>query len=213
MSYQSVCVAKITSALEYRLKRLHEDGHVIATFRKPYKAQWKPYTRAWGDDDWDGNTSVVVASGLDSISSPENSVEDRYGQDLIQQMSQLSINTEYNTETASAEAQDQQRLYQEEQREANKREIERKREERFQLEQQRQKQEQLRQEQRKRDYQREQERLAKQREGNRKQQQQQIPSPKPQKELLVSKWAIGVNPEELMPEDSLSSKQWKPTRS
>lgn len=38
MSYQSVCVAKITSALEYRLKRLHEDGHVIATFRKPYKA-------------------------------------------------------------------------------------------------------------------------------------------------------------------------------
>ncbi|RKL25356.1 hypothetical protein BFJ72_g14036 [Fusarium proliferatum] len=134
-------------------------------------------------------------------------VEDRYGQDLIQQMSQLSINTEYNNETASPEAQDQQRFYQEQERQANERELARKRGERFQLEQQRQKQEQLHREQRKRDYQREQERLAKQREDNRKQQ-QQSPSFDLGNGVPVPQWALGVNPE-----DSLSSKQWKPMSS
>ncbi|KAF5612270.1 uncharacterized protein FSUBG_1589 [Fusarium subglutinans] len=134
MSYHSVCVAKITSALQYRLKRLHEDGHVMETFTKPYKTQWKPYTRAWREDNWDGNTSVVVSLESDSITSLENSS----GQDLAQRMAQLSINTGQGHKTASAEAQDQQRLLQEQQRLATEQELARNREERLQMAQQRQ---------------------------------------------------------------------------
>ncbi|KAF5549341.1 hypothetical protein FMEXI_4328 [Fusarium mexicanum] len=215
MSYHSVCVAKITSALEYRLKRLHEDGHVMATFTKPYKAQWKPYTRAWGEDDWDGNTSFVVPLESDSITSSENSD----GQDLAQRMAQLSINTEQGFRTASAEAQDQQRLHQEQQRLATEQELAREREERLQMAQQRLRQELLHREQLKREYQRQQEKVARQRDNQTKhklqqqQQQQQSTLLAPRKGLSISEWAIGVNSPELMPEDSLSSREWEPAHS
>ncbi|EEU34539.1 uncharacterized protein NECHADRAFT_88834 [Fusarium vanettenii 77-13-4] len=55
LMYQSICVNKLQSALEYRLKLLHKAGHVSATFVLPYRAKWKRYTQAWGSDDWNGD--------------------------------------------------------------------------------------------------------------------------------------------------------------
>ncbi|KAL2669862.1 hypothetical protein Neosp_015159 [[Neocosmospora] mangrovei] len=55
LMYQSICVNKLQSALEYRLKLLHKAGHVSATFVLPYRAKWKRYTQAWGGDDWNGD--------------------------------------------------------------------------------------------------------------------------------------------------------------
>ncbi|KAF5970072.1 hypothetical protein FBULB1_9863 [Fusarium bulbicola] len=186
MSYHSACVAKIISALEYRLKQLHEDGHVMTTY---------------------------------SITSSENSD----GQDLAQRMARLSINTGQGLKTASAEVQDQQRLHQEQQRLATEQELARKRGERLQMAQQRQRQELLHREQLKKEYQRQQEKVARQREDQTKQQlkqlqqqqkqQQQSTLLEPRKGLSISEWAIGVNSPELMPEDSLSSREWEPAHS
>ncbi|RSL52821.1 hypothetical protein CEP51_014988 [Fusarium floridanum] len=54
-SYQTVLTKKLKSALNHCLKRLASHGHVDLTTRKPYRAIWKPYTAAWGEDGWDGD--------------------------------------------------------------------------------------------------------------------------------------------------------------
>lgn len=56
-TYRDVLVPKLTSALDYLLKALHEKGHVIHRARKPYSTMWKPHTTVWGQEDWDGNMS------------------------------------------------------------------------------------------------------------------------------------------------------------
>ncbi|KAF5564712.1 hypothetical protein FPHYL_4569 [Fusarium phyllophilum] len=190
MSYQSVCVAKITSALEYRLKRLHEEGHVMATFTKPYKAQWKPHTRAWGEDNWDGNTLITLPLELDSTSSSGNCM-DNDRQTLTQWMAQLSINPGGDENNIAAGAQDQQGLHQEQQR-------------------QRHREEHSNPENLKREYQKQQDTLAQQRDDQiEEQQQQQGSSLETNKGLSVSQWAMGVNSSELTPMDSISSREWK----
>ncbi|KAF5972111.1 hypothetical protein FCOIX_9502 [Fusarium coicis] len=137
MSYRSAYTAKITCALEYRLKGLHKEGHLMANFTKPYKAQWKPHTRAWGEDSWDGNTSVAPPIDFDSTGSSRDGIdEDRQG--LTQWMAKLNISSGKDPETASTEVQDHQKLHQEQQRQANEQELARKKEERLQVEQQRQ---------------------------------------------------------------------------
>ncbi|KAF7550518.1 hypothetical protein G7046_g7991 [Stylonectria norvegica] len=55
------CVwAKLESSMVYHLKRLEKNGHVELTTRKPHRAVWKPYTKSWGLEGWNGDESVPV---------------------------------------------------------------------------------------------------------------------------------------------------------
>lgn len=59
--YRDILVRKLSSALNYLLQRLHEQGHIIHKSTKPYNTTWKPHTRKWGDEGWDGNMDNPVS--------------------------------------------------------------------------------------------------------------------------------------------------------
>ncbi|KAF5004674.1 hypothetical protein FDECE_8839 [Fusarium decemcellulare] len=70
LSYLKVLLKKLESALGWQLRRLHEAGHVQATFRKPCTARWRPYTQSWGEDDWNGDENAPdIDDGTNSTES------------------------------------------------------------------------------------------------------------------------------------------------
>ncbi|KPM46398.1 hypothetical protein AK830_g58 [Neonectria ditissima] len=95
-TYRDVLVRKLTGALVYLFRRLSLQGHIVMTPRKPHAVVWKPHTRAWARDGWDGDETPGAsddgaATGSDtsmdlaatSESSPVSANADRDGDDCI----------------------------------------------------------------------------------------------------------------------------------